>query len=626
MGIERSSSGLIGVAGSFSGSSGDLHEGTGNIPIDVPEVPQNDNQISIPQNDVKSDIPQDNNQDRIPKDDDSWIDDDGWIEYRNPVAQNDHETSVAMSNNRGKRYSKYWQSERSNTRGKRDRRSHHDNRSIEAEAHFTFELAKKVFMLAGGATPSPNSLFVPAETTGSVTQPICNRALQLCAFELALFALGLHNLTCSNWLSRTYSSHVSWISTQALELGNVALSILLEKWEKHLTPSEVASIADRASKSNDAVTVKTAAQLALACLSMAHTLNPGYIRSSLGQCKEQGSELLEQACTAVEKAAGGGGVYPEVLFEVAKHWEYLYKQAHKKDDDEQTSTADEKEVGTNDSREDLDSRGSHDTRGSLVESYEPCHSAKPSSQTILVKMSRISLASAHHVSTTPFTYTRNYGLFIPLPTPEQCVQQQISQQVQHLMENYQGARAQQVPYQLDNAYRVGMLALETLGRRPADDQHNTMLAKNPPYKADIHWLCKIANEVSMSHLQRFCRVSVNSIHSPFLLHELALEASGLMAKSNPSQIAFHLRSPSLSPMVQKCLMNYAQCVQQNLQGLPKSEYSEFVELIMHARGAYCMAPGGMTQFNDLLQNIRRNTTKKKDLWQKITTGLAHQQK
>lgn len=627
------------------GSKSTFCEGTSNLPIDIPndrnsvaDAPKTISENvtkSIPQSDSQSRILQDSDENHVlqnesqPREEDCWVDDDGWIETGNLISQNDNEYYIPQNDNHNKRYdNKYKQTDnRRKTGGKS--RSHHV--SLEAEAHFTFELAKKVLVLAGGATPSPNSIFGQTESATNSAQSVCNRSLQLCAFELGLFALGLHNMTCFNWLSRTYSAHVSWISTQALELGNVALGILLEKWENHLTPSEVASIADRASKSNDQTTVQKAAQLALACLSMAHTLNPGYIRSSLCQCKEQGSDLLEQACNAVESAAGGGGVYPEILFEVAKLWEYLYEQTRLQGNDEERGLATpEMHAGQEDynARVAHEPRGSHEARGQHdvpefhdVRGPREIHDGQPL-QPVIIKMPR-------HVQNAPHFYreTRNYGLFIPLPTPEQLVQQQISQQVQHLMEVYQGGRGQsQVAYQLANAYRVGMLALENLGRRPVDDPPHTMLAENPPHKAEIHWLCQIANKVGAADLQRFCLLSVNSIHSPFVLHDLALEAAGLMAKSNPNQIAFHLRSPTLSPLVQKCLINYAQCLQHNLQGLPKSEYAEFVELVMRARSAYCMAPGGMTQFNDLLQSVRRSTAKKKDLWQKITTALAHQQK
>lgn len=34
--------------------------------------------------------------------------------------------------------------------------------------------------------------------------------------------------------------------------------------------------------------------------------------------------MLEKACVTVEHTAKGGGVYPEVLFQVAKYWYELY--------------------------------------------------------------------------------------------------------------------------------------------------------------------------------------------------------------------------------------------------------------------------------------------------------------
>ena len=73
----------------------------------------------------------------------------------------------------------------------------------------------------------------------------------MCAFQIGLYALGLHNRVSPNWLSRTYSSHVSWISGQAMEIGVSAISFLIGTWEGHLTPPEAASMADKASKSRD---------------------------------------------------------------------------------------------------------------------------------------------------------------------------------------------------------------------------------------------------------------------------------------------------------------------------------------------------------------------------------------
>lgn len=85
---------------------------------------------------------------------------------------------------------------------------HVPNQPSEAAAHFYFELAKTVLIKAGGN--SSTSIFTQPSTSGAHQGP--HRNLHLCAFEIGLYALGLHNFVSPNWLSRTYSSHVSWIT------------------------------------------------------------------------------------------------------------------------------------------------------------------------------------------------------------------------------------------------------------------------------------------------------------------------------------------------------------------------------------------------------------------------------
>ena len=82
------------------------------------------------------------------------------------------------------------------------------NQPSEATAHFMFELAKTVLMKAGGS--SSTALFTHPTQNNNPTGP--HRNLHLCAFQVGLYALGLHNCVSPNWLSRTYSSHVSWIT------------------------------------------------------------------------------------------------------------------------------------------------------------------------------------------------------------------------------------------------------------------------------------------------------------------------------------------------------------------------------------------------------------------------------
>lgn len=167
-----------------------------------------------------------------------------------------------------------------------------------------------------------------------------------------------------------------------------------------------------------------------------------------------------------------------------------------------------------------------------------------------------------------------------------------------------------------------MLALESLARRTPDDRPTVKYSRNPPCSDDIRWLCSLSARLGTSYLHRFCVSALNAVVSPFVLHEIALEAARHLARSNPAQLAVNLRSPNISPLVQKSLSMYGQCIHHNLMIMSQSDHEEFVELLRHARGAFCMVPGGMSQFNELLQSIRRLYPKKKDLWQKIMTGLA----
>jgi len=41
------------------------------------------------------------------------------------------------------------------------------------------------------------------------------------------------------------------------------------------------------------------------------------------------------------------------------------------------------------------------------------------------------------------------------------------------------------------SYRVGMLALETLGRRIHDERSYVKYTQNPPYGDDVKWLLKV---------------------------------------------------------------------------------------------------------------------------------------
>jgi len=101
------------------------------------------------------------------------------------------------------------------------------------------------------------------------------------------------------------------------------------------------------------------------------------------------------------------------------------------------------------------------------------------------------------------------------------------------------------------AYNVGMLAMETLARRVHDDRPQAKYARNPPYGEDVKWLLRISKKLGTQYLHQFCICAVNSIVSPFVLHDVAIESAHYLGRNNHQLVMQHLRS-ALTPLVQKC--------------------------------------------------------------------------
>uniref|UniRef100_A0A673K205 Zinc finger SWIM domain-containing protein 8-like n=1 Tax=Sinocyclocheilus rhinocerous TaxID=307959 RepID=A0A673K205_9TELE len=605
---------------------------------------------------------------------------------------------------------------------------HVPNQPSEAAAHFYFELAKTVLIKAGGN--SSTSIFTQPSASGGHQGP--HRNLHLCAFEIGLYALGLHNFVSPNWLSRTYSSHVSWITGQAMEIGSAALNILVECWDGHLTPPEVASLADRASRARDPNMVRAAAELALSCLPHAHALNPNEIQRALVQCKEQDNVMLEKACMAVEEAAKGGGVYPEVLFEVAHQWYWLYEQtvgggsgAHREGSGRcganggARRTPPEGVCGILDNTGLLDSSGvaavtttvtaaavvpvisvgstiyqSHALAGSAmahtqglhpyttIQTHLPTvctpqylgHPLQHVPRPAVFPVSGAAYPQGMHpafigaqypfsVATGPHPPMAATALTFPgVPVPSmtqiavhpyhtaeaalplsttvavggvhsgsaiQAIQgaslQGLSPQPASLVsapfpvedEQHSQPISQQGLHYLHSAYRVGMLALEMLGRRAHNDHPNNF-SRSPPYTEDVKWLLGLAARLGVNHVYQFCVGAAKGVLSPFVLQEIIMEA---LQRLNPAHIHAHLRTPAFHQLVQRCQQAYLQYIHHRLIHLTPADYDDFVNIIRSARGAFCLTPVGMMQFNDVLQNLKRGK-QTKELWQRISLEMA----
>lgn len=605
---------------------------------------------------------------------------------------------------------------------------HVPNQPSEAAAHFYFELAKTVLIKAGGN--SSTSIFTQPSASGGHQGP--HRNLHLCAFEIGLYALGLHNFVSPNWLSRTYSSHVSWITGQAMEIGSAALNILVECWDGHLTPPEVASLADRASRARDPNMVRAAAELALSCLPHAHALNPNEIQRALVQCKEQDNVMLEKACMAVEEAAKGGGVYPEVLFEVAHQWYWLYEQSVGGTSGQQRETSSRCGANGGSGRRPPEASCGLDN-GANIEA--PGVATVTASVTATAVVPVISVGSTiyqpHAMPGQAIAHPHGQGLH-PYTTlqahlPTVCTPQYMGHPLQHVprpavfpvsgaaypqgmhpafigaqypfsvatgppppiaatavafpgvpvpsmaqiavhpyhtetglplsttvavgsvhtgsaIQTMQGASipslssqpsslvsspfpteeeqhsqpiSQQGLHYLHSAYRVGMLALEMLGRRAHNDHPNNF-SRSPPYTEDVKWLLGLAARLGVNYVYQFCVGAAKGVLSPFVLQEIIMEA---LQRLNPAHIHAHLRTPAFHQLVQRCQQAYLQYIHHRLIHLTPADYDDFVNIIRSARGAFGLTPVGVMQFNDVLQNLKRGK-QTKELWQRISLEMA----
>eukprot|EP00794_Sanderia_malayensis_P016687 gene16687-18381_t len=535
------------------------------------------------------------------------------------------------------------QRDRSITNKDRQEKGNHkfDNVRVESDSYALFELAKNVLLKA-----SENQ-------TERHNQNI-HRGLRLAAFEIGLHSLNLQNLVSPKWMSRTYSFHVSWIAGQCMDVGSSALRILNEKWQGILTPSEVIDIANRASRCGEALLCRTAAELAVSCLPQSHTLNPGEMQQALALCKDIDTAMLTRACNAIEHASKSGGIQPEILFLVARQWHYI----HEKTEEESSSDV---HASNNKSRMSSEQRASHQSSGNRFQM--PSASKQPLATT----------------NTDISSITNNPA--VTLLTAEQYVQQQMHQMAQEILSRNLSRQQQQqqkqlpdeiasfswiypqylgslrhcpmpqhvlrgksmansdtismpvvnyiseeeldsIPQELRNAYRVGMKALESLVNRSSEERASVKYSQTPPCSDDIRWLCALAASLGPTHLGKFCTSVIGAVTSPYVLHDIALEAARHFALYNPAQLASHLRSPCVSPIVTKCLSMYTELLRHNLALLSQNGYDDFVELLRRARSAFCMAPGGMTKFNEILEMVRKRYPMKKDLWQLIMNGLS----
>lgn len=427
-----------------------------------------------------------------------------------------------------------------------------------------------------------------------------------------MFALDIHNHSSPNWFSRTYSTYVSWIENQAVEIGTPALRLLNEKWEGVLTPSESITIACRALRTGDQILRRTAAELALSCLPYSQSLNRHEIMQTITLCREQDNEMLERACSAVENASRHGGVQPELLFSIAREWHYLH----------------ESENGTVSNDEQARRNWNPSANQAFVPVYMTAEQyvqerMHQQAQEILGRQLPRNQQSVEQVV---WVYPQHVNSLHHVPLPQQAMHSRRIQNIDSFalpVNNFPDEmNFAEIPRYLENSYRVGMRALKALTNRMPDTRPEVRFNPIPPCSEDIRWMLALAASLGPSYLKNFCKVVHKAVDSPYLLHDLALEAARHFALFNPAHLASYLKSPSVIPIVQKALAAYSEMVQHKLYTLQPKGYQDFVDLLRRARSAFCMAPGGMARFNEILDLVRKTYPKKGELWKRIMNGLS----
>ena len=123
---------------------------------------------------------------------------------------------------------------------------------------------------------------------------------------------------------------------------------------------------------------------------------------------------------------------------------------------------------------------------------------------------------------------------------------------------------------LMSAYRVGMVALETLGRRVSEDRPQTKFTRNPSYAEDVKWLLGVAKKLGLACLQNFLMCVMATVVSPFVLQELTWDCGCFLAAAPPgtspncgshhcSAVIQQIRTqPYLTSLAQKCYQVTAQ--------------------------------------------------------------------
>ena len=278
----------------------------------------------------------------------------------------------------------------------------------------------------------------------------------------------------------------------------------------------------------DQTTRRTAAELVLSCLPYAQSLSSTDITNSISLCGEQDEEMLERACSAVENASLNGGIQPELLFFISRKWHELYKKKRVREQGENNDGApNQQEIG-------LDNPSFTLLNNSGRQESQPLYMTPAEFVQEQMHIQAQEILGRQIPRNTPqdqFTwmYPQYTGPLHHCPLPQQAIHSRRIPNIESYSIPYNNfpeeLNLSEIPRHLQNCYRVGMKAMEALTLPLPDDRPEVKYAMSPPSSEDIRWMCEIAASLGPTCLKKFCKAVYSAVTSPYLLHDLALEAA-----------------------------------------------------------------------------------------------------
>lgn len=111
-------------------------------------------------------------------------------------------------------------------------------------------------------------------------------------------------------------------------------------------------------------------------------------------------------------------------------------------------------------------------------------------------------------------------------------------------------------YHLKQAFQAAKLALDSLGKRIANERKPLKYAEDPAYSNQIHQVLELSFKLGGEYLKEFCG-KIHILHSPNLLNEIVLSVAQKLETVNRQCLDDNLKLLALKPIVKAIHTNYA---------------------------------------------------------------------